>query len=154
MALRVLFHCYATRQLYVLRGHATLGNYWLASLAAFARSSVDLFAGFAALRTLAVPVVGAVHGSVLGGGLAGYESKRSRADEKGTVSTISPYLRWGQLSPRQLHHAVRRAGLEREATKTFGRRLHWRDLAYFQLRHFPTMTHASRRNVAPTLGSL
>ena len=35
---------------------------------------------------------------VRGGGLAGYETKRSRADVPGTVSSLSPYLRFGQLS--------------------------------------------------------
>eukprot|EP00965_Chrysotila_dentata_P223042 6193355-Pleurochrysis_carterae.AAC.1 len=35
------------------------------------------------------------------GGLQGYETRRSRADVKGTVSTLSPYLRFGQLSPRR-----------------------------------------------------
>lgn len=59
-----------------------------------------------------------------GGGLAAYESKRSRADEEGTVSRLSPYLRFGQLSPRHLYHAVRQAGYDREVTKTFARRLH------------------------------
>lgn len=40
------------------------------SLAAAARVAVDLFDGFCRLRTLAVPVVCAAHGAVLGGGLA------------------------------------------------------------------------------------
>jgi hypothetical protein len=55
------------------------------------------------------------------------------------------YLRFGQLSVRQLYvqhpsllmycdmssryHSVRAVGLDRELTKTFSRRLHWRDLA-------------------------
>ena len=80
-----------------------------------------------------------MHAFVRGGGLAGYESKRSRADERGTVSSLSPYLRFGQLSPRSLYHAIRDSGLSREQTKTFSRRLHWRDLAYYQLATFPEM---------------
>ena len=80
-----------------------------------------------------------------GRGLAAYETKRSRADEPGTVSSLSPYLRFGQLSPRTLYHAVRGAGLEREQVKTFSRRLHWRDLASFHLEHFPDMAEVPIR---------
>ena len=40
------------------------------NLTAQARFRLDVFAGFVALRTLLVPVVSAVHGAVLGGGLA------------------------------------------------------------------------------------
>ena len=76
---------------------------------------------------------------VEGAGLRGYESRRSRADEPGTVSRLSPYLRFGQLSPRHVFHAVKGMRLEREVTKTFARRLHWRDLASFQLHSFPDM---------------
>lgn len=74
-----------------------------------------------------------------GNGLRGYESRRSRADLPETVSRLSPYLRFGQLSARQLFHAVRDTGLPRNQVKTFSRRLHWRDLAYFQLHTFPQM---------------
>jgi deoxyribodipyrimidine photolyase len=44
--------------------------------------------------------VSAMLAFVRGGGLAGYETRRSRADLPGTVSTLSPYLRFGQLSVR------------------------------------------------------
>jgi deoxyribodipyrimidine photolyase len=74
-----------------------------------------------------------------GDGLRGYESRRSRADVPEAVSRLSPYLRFGQLSARQLYHAVRDTGLARDQVKTFSRRLHWRDLAYFQLHTFPRM---------------
>jgi len=77
---------------------------------------------------------------VEGAGLREYESQRSRADESGTVSRLSPYLRFGMLSPRHLYHAVRELRLEHEVTKTFARRLHWRDLASFQLHCFPDMS--------------
>ena len=84
-----------------------------------------------------------------GAGLRGYESQRSRADERGTVSRLSPYLRFGMLSPRHLYHAVRELRLEHEVTKTFERRLHWRDLASFQLHCFPDMsTFPIRRHYA------
>ena len=37
------------------------------------------------------------------------------------------------------------SGLPKEKTKTFGRRLFWRDLAYFQLHSFPDMPTAPIR---------
>ena len=55
------------------------------------------------------------------------------------TSRLSVALRFGELSPRFLYWAIKDAGLPREATKTFARRLHWRDLAYFQLACFPAM---------------
>ena len=66
---------------------------------------------------------------VHGAGLRMYEKRRSRADMPETVSRLSPYLRFGHLSPRVLYYAVLESGLGREITKTFARRLHWRDLA-------------------------
>ena len=84
-------------------------------------------------------------------GLLQYERDRSRADlfgddraENATASScatsrLSIALRFGELSPRFLYWAIRDAGLPREVTKTFARRLHWRDLAYFQLNVFPEM---------------
>ena len=38
-------------------------------------------------------------------GLQQYESKRGYADAR-SVSRVSPYLRWGQLSPRHMHRRV------------------------------------------------
>ncbi|CAK0843790.1 unnamed protein product [Prorocentrum cordatum] len=74
------------------------------------------------------------------GGLRAYEQHRSRADlDPNPNSKLSAFLRWGQLSANDLFWAVQDAGLPREQTKTFGRRLFWRDLAYFQMHHFPEM---------------
>ncbi|CAM9979827.1 unnamed protein product, partial [Heterosigma akashiwo] len=67
-----------------------------------------------------------------------YEAKRSRADLNPN-SMLSPYLRFGNLSPRTLHWGWQDLGLPRELTKTFGRRLFWRDLAYYHLHCFPQM---------------
>ena len=80
-----------------------------------------------------------MHTFLSGPGLRSYESRRSRADIADSVSTLSPYLRFGQLSVRQLYHAIRGTGMPREDIKTFSRRLHWRDLAAFQLSCFPEM---------------
>ena len=68
-------------------------------------------------------------------GLASYEASRSRADAPDATSRLSAHLRFGELSARQVHWAVADAvaagALGRDATKTFARRLYWRDLAYF-----------------------
>lgn len=109
-------------------------------------------------------------------GLQRYEADRGYADGR-CVSRLSPFLHWGQLSPRLMQDRLARAGGKQvrcvmhkenaawarqqcrvhaavpnlnekppprptstsQASKTFWRRLLWRDLAYWQLHHFPTM---------------
>ena len=72
-------------------------------------------------------------------GMARYESDRSRADLATATARVSGHLRVGSLSPRYLYHAIRDSGIPAELVKTFGRRLHWRDLAYYHLSVFPRM---------------
>ena len=72
-----------------------------------------------------------------GGGLGSYEARRHLADGSG-VARVSPYLRFGQLSARFCHRTLAAADAAR-VSKTFNRRVVWRDLAYWQLRHFPRM---------------
>ena len=63
-----------------------------------------------------------------------YDRESSRADHHWT-SELSPYLYWGQLSPRTvLHEAV----LANIAPK-FRRKLAWRDLSYWLYTLFPHM---------------
>ena len=52
---------------------------------------------------------------------------------------MSPYLRFGQLSARHCHRSLVAAGAK-QISKTFTRRVVWRDLAYWQLHHFPRMS--------------
>ena len=47
-------------------------------------------------------------------GVAGYASERDRPDHSGT-SRLSPYLRFGEVSPRQVWHAARFAAADRPA---------------------------------------
>lgn len=54
-----------------------------------------------------------------------------------TVSKLSPYLHHGQVSPRTVLKAVQKK--KREISAKFVRRLVWRDLAYWQLHHWPDM---------------
>ena len=62
--------------------------------------------------------------------------QRFRADRKYTA-VISPYMRFGQLSPRTVFHAV--VQRHRDKARTFLRRLAWRDLAYWMLWKLPCM---------------
>ena len=78
-------------------------------------------------------------------GLTAYEKKRSRADIKTSSSRLSPYLRFGEISPRTIYWAVKDKLLDRSVTKTFLRRLYWRDLAYFHNISFPDMSDISIR---------
>lgn len=63
-----------------------------------------------------------------------YEGESSRADQDWT-SVISPYLHWGELSPRLVLHE---AFVGKIAAK-FRRKLAWRDLSYWLLSIFPRM---------------
>jgi len=64
-----------------------------------------------------------------------YEKEACRADQAWT-SVTSPFLHWGQLSPRTVLHEALAHG--RDATK-FRRKLAWRDMAYWIFTLFPNM---------------
>ncbi|QDZ19871.1 cryptochrome photoreceptor [Chloropicon primus] len=66
-----------------------------------------------------------------------YESSRGYADAR-AVSKLSPYLHFGVLSPAHMANRLEKSGCE-AASKTLWRRLVWRDLAYWQLHHWPRM---------------
>jgi deoxyribodipyrimidine photo-lyase len=77
-----------------------------------------------------------------GGALADYADGRNRPDQEGS-SRLSPFLHFGEISPRQVWHAVRRAeatagrrGMTRSA-ESYLRELGWREFAYHLLFHFP-----------------
>jgi deoxyribodipyrimidine photo-lyase len=73
-------------------------------------------------------------------GLAGYSEGRDRPDLDG-VSRLSPYLHHGELSPRQVWHALRQCAEEQPelavAAEAFLRQLAWREFARQLLAHFP-----------------
>ncbi len=92
--------------------------------------------------------------------LTGYAETRDRPDLDGT-SRLSPHLHWGELTARQVWHAVAgelaEAGLQLEAALgpvdpnlgrpgdlgrsagAFVRQLGWREFAHYLLRHFPQL---------------
>lgn len=74
-------------------------------------------------------------------GVHRYEKESGRADAPNT-SSLSPYLHFGQLSPRWLLWDAKGA---RCRSPKFQRKLAWRDLAYWQLTLFPDLPWESLR---------
>lgn len=81
-------------------------------------------------------------GRFLDGPWVEYARHRDRPDLVGT-SRLSPYLRWGEISPRQVWHAVRQRVKRSRRTaagrcaESYVRQLFWREFAYHLLYHFP-----------------
>ncbi|MCX7684683.1 MAG: DNA photolyase family protein [Acetobacteraceae bacterium] len=69
-------------------------------------------------------------------GLKGYAARRNTPGIEGT-SGLSPHLRWGEISPRQLWHAAREAGAA--GPDAFLKEILWREFAYHLLWHRPEM---------------
>jgi len=65
-----------------------------------------------------------------------YDATRNLPGLAGT-SGLSPYLRFGEISPRQLWHAARDAGVTGDAT--FLKEILWREFSYHLLWHRPDM---------------
>jgi deoxyribodipyrimidine photo-lyase len=70
-----------------------------------------------------------------------YPTLRDRPDVRGT-SRMSPHLHFGEISPREIWHAVRAFGLERGQHTTwrdsqFLTEVGWREFAYHLLYHYP-----------------
>lgn len=63
-----------------------------------------------------------------------YGTERDRPDHTGT-SRLSPHLHFGEISPRQVWHALR-AG-KRPNAEPYLRQLVWREFAHHLLYHFP-----------------
>ncbi|MEO0497868.1 MAG: deoxyribodipyrimidine photo-lyase [Pseudomonadota bacterium] len=63
------------------------------------------------------------------------------------TSAMSPYLRWGHISPYQLWDKCRRAarGRENSSTETYRKELVWREFSYHLLYHFPTIGTANHQ---------
>ncbi len=72
-------------------------------------------------------------------GLGGYEARRNIPGVTGS-SGLSPHLRFGEVSPRQVWHAARGGGAEGDAT--FLKEILWREFSYHLLWHRPEMPEA------------
>ena len=80
-----------------------------------------------------------------------YKKERDRPDHDGT-SRLSPYLHFGELSPRQILHAAReRLAEDEDAAESSGgeayiRQLYWREFAFHLLYHEPQTTSEPLRD--------
>ena len=77
----------------------------------------------------------------------GYKDNRDLPAKPGT-SRLSPRLRFGELSPRQIWHQVQHQhpnALEREGTEAYLREIGWREFAYHLIYHFPQTLTAPLR---------
>jgi len=72
--------------------------------------------------------------------VTGYSEHRDRPDEIQT-SRLSPYLHFGEISPRQVWHAVRKYvtkhSVMQPSAEAYLRQLGWREFAHHLLFHFP-----------------
>ncbi|MBS0209969.1 MAG: deoxyribodipyrimidine photo-lyase [Planctomycetes bacterium] len=82
--------------------------------------------------------------------LGEYHELRNRPDLEGS-SQLSPYLHFGEISPRQVWHLVdqfrrvHRTPTVQQATKTFLAEIGWREFAHHLLYHFPHTINAPLR---------
>ena len=67
----------------------------------------------------------------------GYNQARDIPSEDGT-SSLSPYLHWGLIGPRQVMHALKaKHDLGKEGPQVYAKEIYWREFAYNVLYHFP-----------------
>ncbi|MGJ8651973.1 MAG: cryptochrome/photolyase family protein [Opitutaceae bacterium] len=73
----------------------------------------------------------------LDGPVNDYATARDRPDFDGT-SSLSPYLHWGQIGPRQIAHKLKaKCDLTQKGPLTYLKEVYWREFAYNVLYHFP-----------------
>jgi deoxyribodipyrimidine photo-lyase len=66
-----------------------------------------------------------------------YSEARNRPAVHGT-SRLSPYLHWGQISPRQIWNQIRSKYRQpKEGVEVYSKEIIWREFAYHLLFHFP-----------------
>ena len=78
--------------------------------------------------------------------IANYQVDRDRPDFDGT-SSLSPYLAWGLIGPRQVVAQLRaRCDLTEEGPLVYLKEIYWREFAYNVLYHFPDTPNAPLRH--------
>ncbi|MBF4995021.1 deoxyribodipyrimidine photo-lyase [Arthrobacter gandavensis] len=81
----------------------------------------------------------------LDGPVQDYDDGRDRPAKPGT-SRLSPYLRWGHVSPFQVWHALARVRGNGPGPGAFGTEIGWREFCWHQLFHNPDL---ATRNLRP-----
>jgi len=76
------------------------------------------------------------------GGLADYKDGRDRPDRDGS-SGLSPHLRWGELSPFEVWHAL--GSRRSQSAAVFASELGWREFCWHQHFHNPRLATANLR---------
>lgn len=81
-------------------------------------------------------------------GLKGYKDKRNFPGLCNHTSQLSPYLRYGLISPHQVWHYVQKEGHDVPDVdlQHFLSELGWREFSYYLLHHFP---HITEKNFQP-----
>lgn len=70
--------------------------------------------------------------------VAGYPILRDRPDLDG-VSKLSPYLHFGEITPRQIWHAVHQAfASDDDNASVYLKQIGWREFGHYLLYHFPS----------------
>jgi deoxyribodipyrimidine photo-lyase len=103
----------------------------------------DWAAGLAATWTPGEAAAGARLAAFVETGLAGYAERRDRPADAAT-SRLSPHLRFGEISPFQVWHAV--AGMQTPDAEKFCAELGWREFCWHLTHHFP---HIAAGNFNP-----
>ena len=82
-------------------------------------------------------------GQFLKDSVSAYSDRRNLPGERGT-SRLSPHLHFGEISPRQVWHAVKRSGHgDTEGADVYLSEIAWREFSYNLLYHFPTLPEAN-----------
>lgn len=81
-------------------------------------------------------------GAFIGGGLDGYADARD-FPAQAVTSRLSPYLRWGEISPRRIRAAINAAkadnSISDKGAEKFMSELGWREFSYHLLFNTPTL---------------
>ena len=80
----------------------------------------------------------------LAGPVQHYDDGRDRPAKPGT-SRLSPYLRWGHVSPFQVWHALSRVRGTGPGPDVFGTEIGWREFCWHQLFHNPDLATQNLR---------
>ncbi|MBM6589198.1 deoxyribodipyrimidine photo-lyase [Brevibacterium sp. RIT 803] len=82
----------------------------------------------------------------LSASIDGYSTSRDVPSDARSTSRLSPRLRHGELSPRQLLHAARRAdSITQEDRAAWIRQLYWREFSWHLTYHYPEIDSAPIR---------